>query len=206
MNRAVLTSAVLASGMAGVALLPAVGSPTDEPHRVAAQAAVAPTPVQLTRAWDVAGLGAGASRALQQAAARKAAQSEQARRQAIAKDRRDRALRRASRARRASQTAPVSYGSPRAIARSMLAERGWSDEFGCLDRLWQRESGWRVRASNRSGAYGIPQALPGSKMASAGADWRSNPATQIRWGLGYIGSRYGGPCAAESHSHSSGWY
>jgi hypothetical protein len=118
--------------------------------------------------------------------------------------------RRASRARRSmSMSAPtsrVSYGSPRAISRDMLAQRGQSDQFGCLDRLWQRESGWRTTAGNPSGAYGIPQALPGSKMASAGSDWRTNPATQIRWGLGYIDARYGTPCKAWAHFQSRGWY
>ena len=113
------------------------------------------------------------------------------------------AKRRASRERR---TAPVSAGRARAIAQSMLAQRGWSDQWSCLDRLWQKESGWRVTAANPSGAYGIPQALPGSKMASAGDDWRTSAATQIRWGLGYIGDRYGSPCGAWSHSQSVGWY
>lgn len=103
----------------------------------------------------------------------------------------------------ASERQPV--GSPKAIAQAMLAERGWSDQWSCLDRLWERESGWQVHAATGS-AYGIPQALPGSKMASAGADWRDNPATQIRWGLGYIGGRYGGPCAAWAHSEAHNWY
>ena len=77
---------------------------------------------------------------------------------------------------------------PRTIARALLAEFGFSaDQFSCLDSLWTSESGWRVNADNpSSSAYGIPQALPGSKMASAGADWATNPVTQIRWGLGYI--------------------
>jgi len=115
--------------------------------------------------------------------------------------------RRASRSSdRVAATGPVSYGSPRAIARDQLAGRGWSDQFGCLDNLWTRESGWRTTAGNPSGAYGIPQALPGSKMASAGADWRTNPATQIRWGLGYIGARYGDPCGAWAHFQNRGWY
>ena len=73
-------------------------------------------------------------------------------------------------------------------------------------KLWNRESGWRTTAQNSSGAYGIPQALPGSKMASAGADWRTNAATQIKWGLGYISGRYGTPCGAWGHSQSTGWY
>ncbi|XCB30762.1 G5 domain-containing protein [Arcanobacterium hippocoleae] len=101
-----------------------------------------------------------------------------------------------------------SPGSARAIAQEMLASRGWgAEQFSCLDALWQRESGWNAHAMNRSsGAYGIPQSLPGSKMAAAGADWQTNPATQIRWGLGYIQGRYGNPCGAWAHSQSVGWY
>ncbi|TAL11978.1 MAG: hypothetical protein EPN99_17185, partial [Frankiales bacterium] len=87
------------------------------------------------------------------------------------------------------------------------AERGQADQFGCLDRLWQKESGWRVRATNpSSGAYGIPQALPAGKMASAGSDWRTSARTQIRWGLGYIDDRYGSPCGAWAHSRAHNWY
>ena len=98
-------------------------------------------------------------------------------------------------------------GSPQQIAQSMLASFGWGqDQWGCLDQLWQQESGWSVSASNPSGAYGIPQALPGSKMASAGPDWESDASTQIKWGLGYIQSKYGSPCAAWSNEESSGFY
>lgn len=99
-------------------------------------------------------------------------------------------------------------GSAQAIAYGMVKARGWGDgEFACLVALWNKESGWRVNAYNASsGAYGIPQSLPGSKMASAGADWETNPATQISWGLGYIGGRYGTPCGAWNHSQSVGWY
>ncbi|MDO5079905.1 G5 domain-containing protein [Buchananella hordeovulneris] len=101
-----------------------------------------------------------------------------------------------------------SGGDPRGIAQSMLASYGWSQsEFGCLDALWERESNWNPYAENPySGAYGIPQSLPASKMASAGADWATNPATQISWGLSYIAGRYGSPCAAWAHSESVGWY
>ena len=97
---------------------------------------------------------------------------------------------------------------PKDIARSMLADFGWSlDQFSCLEPLWEKESGWNVSAANpSSSAYGIPQALPGSKMASAGDDWQTNAATQIEWGLGYINDRYGSPCGAWSHSQSAGWY
>ncbi len=99
-------------------------------------------------------------------------------------------------------------GSAQATAYQMVTARGWSDsEFACLVALWNKESGWRVNAYNASsGAYGIPQALPGGKMASAGADWSTNAATQISWGLGYIAGRYGTPCGAWGHSQSSGWY
>lgn len=99
-------------------------------------------------------------------------------------------------------------GSAQAIAYQMVLARGWGDDqFACLVALWNKESGWRVNAYNASsGAYGIPQALPGNKMASAGADWETNPATQIAWGLGYIGGRYGSPCGAWGHSQSVGWY
>ncbi len=102
----------------------------------------------------------------------------------------------------------LAEGDPRSIARALLAEFGFSaDQFGCLDSLYTRESGWNVYADNpSSSAYGIPQALPGSKMASAGADWATNPVTQIRWGLGYIQDRYGSPCGAWAHSESVGWY
>ncbi|KRE23502.1 hypothetical protein [Agromyces sp. Soil535] len=96
----------------------------------------------------------------------------------------------------------------KAYAASRLAGHGWgSDQFRCLDLLWTRESGWRADAYNASsGAYGIPQSLPGSKMASAGADWRTNAATQIDWGLGYIDARYGAPCGAWAHSEAYNWY
>ncbi|MCL2490300.1 MAG: ubiquitin-like domain-containing protein [Propionibacteriaceae bacterium] len=95
-----------------------------------------------------------------------------------------------------------------AIAQQMLADQGLGDdEFECLVSLWNHESHWNVHSQNTSsGAYGIPQALPGSKMASAGADWQDNPTTQITWGLGYIEKRYGSPCGAWSHFQSVGWY
>jgi hypothetical protein len=108
-------------------------------------------------------------------------------------------------------TAPVATadpGSAKAVAADMVAARGWgSEQFDCLVALWNKESGWRVNAQNpSSGAYGIPQALPGNKMASAGADWQTNAATQISWGLGYISGRYGTPCGAWQSSVDRGWY
>ncbi|WP_026124176.1 aggregation-promoting factor C-terminal-like domain-containing protein [Nocardiopsis baichengensis] len=104
---------------------------------------------------------------------------------------------------------PPSGGDPKATAQAMMGDFGWGqDQFsGCLEPLWEKESNWNPSAQNpSSGAYGIPQALPGSKMASAGSDWQTNPATQIKWGLGYIEDRYGSPCEAWSHSQANGWY
>ncbi len=99
-------------------------------------------------------------------------------------------------------------GSAQAIGYELVVARGWgNDQFSCLVALFNRESHWNVYAGNPvSGAYGIPQALPGSKMASAGADWQSNPRTQIIWGLNYITGRYGTPCGAWGHSQANGWY
>ena len=99
--------------------------------------------------------------------------------------------------------------TPRQIAQAMLPNFHWliRRQFRYLNWLWERESGWNKYAYNPySGAYGIPQALPGSKMASAGPNWRSNAATQIRWGLRYIKARYGSPRRAWAHSQATGWY
>jgi hypothetical protein len=146
--------------------------------------------------------------------ARRAAAARRARRAAA----RRRAAERAAAARAARQpsvqpatpAAPAAAqpsGSPQQIAMAMLGSYGWpSSQFGCLDELWSRESGWNPTAQNPSGAYGIPQALPGSKMASVGADWATNPATQIRWGLGYYRALYGSPCGAWSHELATGAY
>jgi hypothetical protein len=100
------------------------------------------------------------------------------------------------------------YSGSRKIGCALMLDKGFGlDQFPCLDRLWKKESGWNYKALNSSsGAYGIPQALPGDKMASAGSDWKTNPATQIEWGLGYIKGRYGTPCKAWSHSQNVGWY
>jgi hypothetical protein len=99
-------------------------------------------------------------------------------------------------------------GSYQQYAQGLFPQYGWaSSEFSCLDALWNKESGWNPRAYNAySGATGIPQALPGSKMASAGADWATNGDTQIRWGLGYIKERYGTPCSAWATSEATGAY
>lgn len=96
---------------------------------------------------------------------------------------------------------------PLAVGRYLAALRGWTGrQWAALVTLWSRESGWRTTARNPSGAYGIPQALPGCKMRSAGPDWRSNPWTQIRWGRDYISGRYATPVNALAHSYRYGWY
>jgi hypothetical protein len=108
----------------------------------------------------------------------------------------------------AAASVAAASGSPRQIAQAMLGSFGWSSsQFSCLDPLWEHESSWSVTAANPgSGAFGIPQALPGSRMASAGPDWQTSAATQIRWGLQYIKDTYGSPCAAWSHEQATGWY
>ncbi|GAA4719883.1 hypothetical protein GCM10023216_05700 [Isoptericola chiayiensis] len=99
-------------------------------------------------------------------------------------------------------------GSNRSIGQQMAAARGWTgSQWTCLESLWTKESNWSHTVANpSSGAYGIPQSLPGSKMASHGSDWQTNPATQIAWGLDYIAGRYGTPCGAWSHSQANNWY
>ena len=104
-------------------------------------------------------------------------------------------------------SAPPNPGTAESIAYNMLPSFGFShNQFGCLNNIWTRESGWRYNAENASGAYGIPQALPGSKMATAGSDWLTDPTTQIRWGIGYIKNTYGSPCNAWGFWQAHGWY
>lgn len=124
-----------------------------------------------------------------------------------------------------SSSSSVSYGCPventveasggdgsvkeaKSYAKSLMEQYGWDEnEFTALDKLWQKESGWRWNAENpASKAYGIPQALPGSKMASADGDWKTNAHTQIKWGLDYIKHRYKSPLAAWKHSQDTNWY
>jgi hypothetical protein len=107
------------------------------------------------------------------------------------------------------QAAPPDPGTAQHTGYEMLPSFGFNQtsQWTCLLNLWNRESGWAYDAENTaSGAYGIPQALPGDKMASAGADWQTNPATQIKWGLGYITQVYGTPCGAWDHELADGFY
>lgn len=171
-----------------------VQAATAEADRIAAEKAAAEKAAAEKAAAEKAAAEQAAAQAAQAAAA--AAQAAQA--QAAPK---------ASTA--PAPSAPANPSGAQAIARDMMAARyGWGgDQFGCLVSLWNKESGWNVNAYNASsGATGIPQALPGSKMASAGSDWATNASTQISWGLGYIAGSYGTPCAAWSKSQSVGWY
>jgi hypothetical protein len=99
-------------------------------------------------------------------------------------------------------------GTAQSIAYNMMSSFGFpTSEWSCLDDIWNRESSWMYDAENpSSGAYGIPQALPGYKMANAGPDWQTDPATQIRWGLGYIQQTYGNPCVAWNFDVANGGY
>lgn len=110
---------------------------------------------------------------------------------------------------RSSSTVTYSLNEYQAYAKDLCINTyGWTEnDFQCLVKLWNRESGWNPNAHNKSsGAHGIPQSLPASKMASEGADYYTNGKTQIRWGLKYIKGRYGSPSAAWAHSQSKGWY
>jgi hypothetical protein len=162
---------------------------TAETRRVLTQA------TQLRGALDAAEAERAAAAAAAEAAAEAAAQAE-----------------REAEAAAAAAAALAAGNTPQgaqATARQMAsADYGWGDEeFSCLVSLWNKESGWNYQAYNASsGATGIPQALPGSKMASAGADWQTNAATQISWGLQYISAVYGAPCGAWSHSQAVNWY
>jgi hypothetical protein len=108
-------------------------------------------------------------------------------------------------------TAPAgatTSGANERLGMTMAAAAGWTGgQASCLDLLWTRESGWQmVWNTAGSGAYGIPQSLPASKMAAAGADYMTDPATEIRWGLGYIATTYVTPCGAWAHETQDGWY
>ena len=130
-----------------------------------------------------------------------------AQRQPIAPPSRRAAERRAAAARASRSERATSPTGARSLGRQLAADHGWSAaQFTCLDSLWTNESGWQIHAQNSSGAYGIPQALPGTRMSTAGSNWRNSAETQIRWGLDYIDARYGSPCGAYQHWRSHRWY
>lgn len=150
-----------------------------------------------------------ASNAQRSVVAARLAAAERAQAVAAAKARKE-AAERAARAAEREKIIANAKEDPKAVARMMLPEYGWSErQWPCLDKLWIGESDWRWWAENpTSGAYGIPQSLPARKMATVGADYRTNPVTQIRWGLDYIDRSYGSPCNAldKWESRSPHWY
>lgn len=191
------TGAALAvvAGAAGVAATMPQGQGADEDRAAAVLAAAEPQ-------------GIGATEVTHELTQRVASASRSASRAAEVPVKRDVMIRASRSGGQVAQSQDLASSDPKAIAQAMLPQFGFAaGEFSCLESLWEKESGWDPTAANpTSSAYGIPQALPGSKMASAGADWETNPATQIRWGLGYIADRYGSPCAAWSTSQAQGWY
>jgi len=107
-----------------------------------------------------------------------------------------------------TRTEDLSSADPKTLTQALMPQYGLlPSQFSCIDRIWTQESNWNVHADNpHSSAYGIPQALPGSKMASAGPDWHDSAETQIRWGLEYIKNRYGSACSAWAFKSSHGFY
>jgi hypothetical protein len=113
----------------------------------------------------------------------------------------------AAKASKSSSSFPVQSSYTVAQIQSMAASMVPSGQFQCFSNIVDHESSWNYRAVNASsGAYGLFQALPGSKMSSVGSDWQTNPATQIKWGLNYMDSRYGSPCEAWSFWQANNWY
>ncbi|SCK30822.1 Transglycosylase SLT domain-containing protein [Streptomyces sp. WMMB 714] len=147
----------------------------------------------------------GRARASAEKAARKKAEARAKARQEAAEQAKkaERERQRKQAASRSAERAASPSGSPKQIARQII---GSEKQFQCFSNIVERESGWDVHAQNPSGAYGLVQALPGSKMASAGPDWRNSAATQIKWGLGYMKDRYGSPCGAWSFWQANNWY
>ncbi|MFJ3029146.1 phospholipase [Curtobacterium sp. NPDC087080] len=173
-------------GMSGSAITTRIASTVDAATQVADASA----------SQDKADADAAAAAAAQaQAEAEAAAAAERAAAEAAAQAER--------------QAAANTVGGAKATASSMASSQyGWgSAQFQCLDNLWTKESGWNYQAVNpNGGATGIPQALPGSKMGTVAADWRTNATTQITWGLQYISAAYGTPCAAWAHSQATNFY
>lgn len=188
--------AVVAAGVGGVAATaPADEQPAGQDRAAAVLAAAEPQ-------------GMGATEVTHELTQRVASASRSAVRAAEVPVKRDLMIRASRSGGQVAQRQDLASADPKAIAQAMLPQFGFTaGDFSCLESLWEKESGWDPTAANpTSSAYGIPQALPGSKMASAGSDWATNPATQIRWGLGYIQDTYGSPCAAWSQSQAQGWY
>lgn len=174
----------------------------DAPQKLSSAAITSRISAAVDASQDVAEASASQDKADAEARAAAAAAAEAAKKAAAEK-----AAAEAEAARKLAEGNTVA--GAKATASSLASSQyGWgSDQFQCLDSLWTKESGWNYQAVNANGgATGIPQALPGSKMATIAADWRTNATTQIKWGLQYIDDAYGTPCAAWAHSQASNFY
>ncbi|MFJ7909489.1 transglycosylase SLT domain-containing protein [Kitasatospora sp. NPDC096204] len=191
------------TGAAPVAAVSADGRPVTEPGQADAAAAAAAAAAADAQAAQEAQAKAEADAAAQAQAEAQAQAQAQAQADAKAQADAEAAASR-SQERQNLNSAPAAYsGTPQQIAAQIVP----AGQLQCFSNIVYRESSWNPLAVNASsGAYGLVQALPGSKMASAGADWRTNPATQIKWGLDYMNTRYGSPCAAWSFWQAHHWY
>ena len=217
MNRIPVRGAGFAAAAVAAASL-AWGAPSSSGHAAVEGVPSTLSAAVLVTAYDVRTDGAAAEIALLHAARlqtvhaaqKRAAQARRLHELHLARLAQLRAQAAQAAAERASraEVRPVAPGTVRALGRQMAAARGWTGEqWACLDSIWTHESNWRVDASNsNSGAYGIPQARPGSKMASAGSGWKTSAETQIAWGLAYIARTYGDPCSAWAFWQSHSWY
>ncbi|WP_203751133.1 transglycosylase SLT domain-containing protein [Cellulomonas chitinilytica] len=182
---------------------PGVAADRLGPGTVAAPADATWTATDADTSWLTDAIAAEAAERARQAAEAEAARQAQVEAEREAERKAARSLARGGSSTPGVPPSRVPVGEVKQYAAGLVG----ADQWGCLEALWQRESGWDPSATNSSsGAFGIPQSLPGSKMASAGPDWRSNPLTQVRWGVSYIEGRYGSACAAWQHSQSTGWY
>ncbi|SEQ61036.1 transglycosylase SLT domain-containing protein [Streptomyces radiopugnans] len=163
----------------------------------------------------VAAADAAAKKAAEEAARKQAAKDAQAKREAAekaakaAEEAKKREEARQQAASRSAERTDFAVQSSYTVAevKAMAQQIVGAGQFQCFSNIVERESGWNYKAQNpSSGAYGLVQALPGSKMASAGADWQTNPATQIKWGLNYMNERYGSPCGAWDFWQANRWY
>lgn len=198
-----MRSSVIKAGLAALAGAAMVAGPS--------LITASTTQAQMSPAWEAAQQRDADNMAVSNAAAVEAEKE----RKAEAKAKKKAEARKRAEAKRRAQAAEAARaargGTPaqnRALGMRMCADHGWSaSQCADLGRLWDRESGWSSRAHNSSsGAHGIPQALPGSKMASHGSDWATSARTQIAWGLDYIADVYGSPSNAWAHSQRTGWY
>ncbi|MGH3312355.1 MAG: transglycosylase SLT domain-containing protein [Streptomyces sp.] len=215
------TAVTTVGAVVGVASGSQQGQPTNEVEATAADATLlADIPAgrqaqaqtaSLTQQANTASKAAQeeARKAAQEAARKKAAEAAAAKKAAAEKAAEERAAKaaadRSARADAGDFGQQSSYST--AEVKSMAKQIVGADQFQCFSNIVDHESGWNYKASNpSSGAYGLVQALPGTKMASAGADWRTNPATQIKWGLNYMESRYDSPCGAWDFWQANNWY